>query len=178
MKKEKRTLKFLESLLKPESAHEDLVKFCLDYISEEEKKKNYKELDCRHIDCCYFGTLDGNKGPGVRKTTLAKAAKSSIQTPHSSTKIRSYHIAFFSKFSGDIDGLEAALRKIDRGQVIRHLCGCLNCTNPIHLELGTVADSFNDRGIHLLLETAWNSNSQKDFKYLMQFLGNNNFDQF
>lgn len=176
MKEEKRTFNFLESMFEPESARENLVNFCSDYISQE-RMKNDKKLDCRH-KCFYFGSIDGDKGPGIRKTTLVVSAQSSIQTPSTSTKIRCYHLAFFSKFVNDIPGLEAALLKIGEGHVIRHLCGCINCTDPNHLELGTVADSVNDRGIHLLLEAAWNTNPQIDYQILKLLLQHNKFDQF
>lgn len=138
--------------------------------------KNEKKLDCRHR-CFYFGTLDGEKGPGIRKSTVATLATSSKQTSDNSTKIRCYHIAFFSKFVGDTAGLLDALKKIDEGQVIRHLCGCRSCTDPDHLTLGTAAENQNDRGIHLLLEAAWKTNPQMDYQILRLLLQNNKFDQ-
>jgi hypothetical protein len=151
-----------------------MVQFCFDLISK--KKNDDKKLECRH-NCFYFGTLEEDKGPGIRKSTVAKEAKCQYSAPDNSTKIRCYHIAFFSKFVGDLTGLKIALEKIDAGQVIRHLCGCRNCTDPDHLVLGTSADNMNDRGIHLLLEAAWKTNPQMDYLILRALLKHNKFDQ-
>lgn len=176
MKEAKRTFEFLKSLVEPDTTHENVVKFCSDLIKNEKKNQDQK-LDCRH-ECFFFGSLEKRKHPGIRKSTLRSNACLPKKSSDRTTKIRCYHIAFFSKFRDDLPGLANALKLIDKGYVIRHRCGCRNCSEPGHLFLGTHAENMNDRGIHFLLDKVSKSNSKTDLDTLRALLLKYKLDQF
>lgn len=182
MKESKESYNFLVKLFRqyPEQQKNKMVNFCKLIVSSSEFKKTH--LDCRHGDCYSFGTVEKKKHPGIRKSRIESflSEQGDVEfTPStvSSTKLRCYHLSFFSTFANSIDDLDNALTDIDKGSVIRHVCGCTNCCFPPHLKLGTSADNLHDRGIHLLLKNAYDSGKKKVYRLLLKILKLLNFDQ-
>jgi hypothetical protein len=159
-----------------------LVRFCDKIVKNKVKNIPMIAFDCRHSDCFYFGSPESDKHPGIRKSTLINFA---IQTEDSkclkaktSTKMRCYHIAFFSKYEGNIGGLQSDLLLIREGRVIRHLCGCMDCCNPKHLKLGMANENQIDVGIHAALNACAILEDQTDYRKLLEILPKINFDMF
>nr|CAC38865.1 putative endonuclease [Naegleria morganensis] len=153
----------------------DLPGWADTFIDEVEKKA----LPCRHGDCWRFGSKDGDKHPGIRKSTvinhmcryMSLDKKSDSKT---STKVRCYHISFVSRYKNKHVLFLLHLERLKNPEeyVIRHTCGCKDCCNPEHLKLGTKSDNEYDKGIHEYLQRVYES-CEEDYHEIVKLLKKN-----
>lgn len=137
----------------------------------------YVACKCRHATlkpddaeelCKGYGTKDGAKGNGIRKSTAWNSAckfqnrKDLLETEASgapSTKLRASHISFLGIWQDNEDFGKRWEQYIIPSTVIKHRCGCgipsgtmvTGCTNGKHLSAGTQAENREETVLHQLL---------------------------
>jgi len=148
-------------LFQPEERTTTFCEWCASFVDHARKKSRY--INCRHSNTCWtFGSRDEKKHSGIRKTTLQNdilkylGKEKQPVAGKTSTKTRSYFLSFFSKYVHQEDKMNVVLSNLNTKEyVIRHLCGCKDCCEPTHLEIGTPNENINDRGVHNVLQEVY-----------------------
>lgn len=134
----------------------------------------HTKLDVEDVECFTFGTLDKDNRYFIKKDVLVRFAMNYMNERNTkrqreiewtnpkedvkslnlkSTKIKSYHIAFISSFYNKLDEFQVLIDSPAESEVkakymIRHLCGCRECANPLHMAMGSDTENKNDFAYH------------------------------